>query len=188
MNSGLYRGATKAAWGYLFLYLDIQVGGVTVLPAFVGYILFWQALDLLAGEDRDLSLLRPLCLLLGLWHGAAWLYSWTGGRLDGLFQALDLIVEVTNLYFHFQLFTDLAGLAAKYQTEGMDLDRRLLRLRTVQALVTTALALAALLPMRPEGPVWWSVIAMAAAGMIVAVLLMQGIFALRRCFLDLEAG
>ena len=55
MNSGLYRGATKAAWGYLFLYLDIYVGGVTVLPAFVGYILFWQALDLLAGEAEGVS-------------------------------------------------------------------------------------------------------------------------------------
>lgn len=187
MNSRLYRGATKAAWGYLFLYLDVYVGGVTILPVCAGYLLFWQALGLLEGEDRDLSLLRPLCLLLGLWHAGAWLYAWTGGALEGRFPPLDLIVEVVTLYFHFQLFTDLAGLAAKYQTEGMDLDRRLLRLRTVQALVTTALALAVLLSVGPEGPAGWGVLAMAVVGLVVALLLMRGIFALRRCFLDLEA-
>ncbi len=46
---------------------------------------------------------------------------------------------MAGLYFHFQLFTDFAHLAERYQGEGETLDRRLLRLRTVQALLQTAL-------------------------------------------------
>lgn len=75
----LYRGVSHAAWGYLFLYLDVNLGTVSILPAFVGYLLFWSAISALEGEVRDLSLLRPLCALLGAWAGAGWLYSWTGG-------------------------------------------------------------------------------------------------------------
>ena len=39
----LYRGVSHAAWGYLFLYLDVNLGTVSILPAFVGYLLFWSA-------------------------------------------------------------------------------------------------------------------------------------------------
>ena len=111
----LYRGVSHAAWGYLFLYLDVNLGTVSILPAFVGYLLFWSAISALEGEVRDLSLLRPLCALLGAWAGAGWLYSWTGGSLDGCFYPLDVILQAASLYFHFQLFTDLALLAARHQ-------------------------------------------------------------------------
>lgn len=55
----LYRGVSHAAWGYLFLYLDVNLGTVSILPAFVGYLLFWSAISALEGEVRDLSLSRP---------------------------------------------------------------------------------------------------------------------------------
>ena len=95
----LYRGVSHAAWGYLFLYLDVNLGTVSILPAFVGYLLFWSAISALEGEVRDLSLLRPLCALLGAWAGAGWLYSWTGGSLDGCFYPLDVILQAASLYF-----------------------------------------------------------------------------------------
>ena len=95
----LYRGVSHAAWGYLFLYLDVNLGTVSILPAFAGYLLFWSAIGALEGEVRDLSLLRPLCALLGAWAGAGWLYSWTGGSLDGRFYPLDVILQAASLYF-----------------------------------------------------------------------------------------
>ena len=49
----LYRGVSHAAWGYLFLYLDVNLGTVSILPAFVGYLLFWSAISALEGEVRD---------------------------------------------------------------------------------------------------------------------------------------
>ena len=146
------------------------------------YLLFWSAIGALEGEVRDLSLLRPLCALLGAWAGAGWLYSWTGGSLDGRFYPLDVILQAASLYFHFQLFTDLALLAARYQPEGADLDRHLLRLRTLQVLLLTGLALAGPLSDLCGGPAPWLSVALSLAGLLVSLALMNRLFALRRCF------
>ena len=41
----LYDGISHAAWGYLFLYLDINLGTVSVLPRFVGWLMFLSAIE-----------------------------------------------------------------------------------------------------------------------------------------------
>ena len=56
----LYDGISHAAWGYLFLYLDINLGTVSVLPRFVGWLMFLSAIEKLKAERRDLALLRSL--------------------------------------------------------------------------------------------------------------------------------
>ena len=43
----LYDGISNVAWGYFFLYFDINLGTVSVLPNFVGFLLFLKAIDLL---------------------------------------------------------------------------------------------------------------------------------------------
>lgn len=62
----LYTGVSRAAWGYIFLYIDFKLGTVSILPSFVGIFLFLSAIDLLKGSRRDLSLLRPLGILLAV--------------------------------------------------------------------------------------------------------------------------
>lgn len=176
----LYAGASCAAWGYFFLYFDLNLGTVSVLPSFVGCLLFLSAIKHLSAERRDLALLRPLGILLALWHGADWLFSCLGTSLDGRFLPLDLVIAAASLYFHFQLFTDLSAIAAAYQQPGSTLDRRFLCWRTVQALLTTARALVLSLP---EGDVLnWTALAIMLIGCIVALCLMIEVFALRRLF------
>ena len=63
------------------------------------------------------ALLRPLGILLLIWHGADWVFSWFGGTLDGHFDIISLIISLAGLYFHFQLFTDFAALAAKFSSQ-----------------------------------------------------------------------
>ena len=118
----LYSGLSNAAWGYFFLNFDFNLGTVSILPRFVGFLLFLSAIKKLSGERRDLALLRPLCLLLAAWNAIDWLLSWTGGNLDGHILFLDLLVAVAGLYFHFQFLTDIAVFAEQYQPEGGDLD------------------------------------------------------------------
>ena len=74
----LYTGAGRAAWGYFFLYLDINLGSLNILPDWGAYLLFLSAIRLLAGERRDLSLLRPLGILLAAWNGADWALTLLG--------------------------------------------------------------------------------------------------------------
>lgn len=137
-HQNLYSGISKAAWGYFFLYFNLSINGISLLPSFVGFLLFLSALKLLQEEERELSLLRPLGILLALWHIAHWVFSWFGATPEG-FLFLDLIVSLANLYFHFQLLTNLASIAAKHQQEGASHDRKLLNCRTVQTIMLTCM-------------------------------------------------
>lgn len=189
----LYRGVSHAAWAYFFLYFNINLGSLNILPNFVCYLLLWSAIGCLEEEERDLTLLRPLCVLLGVWAGADWVFTLLGGTLDGQFRPMDLLISVAAIYFHFQLFTDFARLAARYQPTGEELDRSLLRLRTVHTLLLTAFAvLGYCFPngaqftfpgsSLPEGVAWFLLMGMALAAMLVALMLMFGLFSLRKYF------
>lgn len=175
----IYRGVRRAAWGYLFLHLNLHLGALNLLPDFVGYLLLLQAIRLLEEEVRELALLRNLCTLLWLWTFADGILSWLGWSLEGHLYPLDLLIRVVGLYLHFQLLTNLAGLARRYQPEGRALDASLLRLRTVQLLLGTAAGVAVLLP-----PGDWKtglILVLAVAGMGVALLLMLELFSLSKC-------
>ena len=80
-NKKLFHGLDRAAWGYFFLYFNITIGRVNLLPPFVGYLLFLSALKLMEHEQRELTLLKPLAILLALWHGVDWVLSFAGGNL-----------------------------------------------------------------------------------------------------------
>lgn len=193
----LYRGVSHAAWAYFFLYFNVNLGSLNILPDFVCYLLLWSAIGCLEEEERDLTLLRPLCVLLGVWAGADWVFTLLGGTLDGQFRPMDLLISVAAIYFHFQLFTDFAHLAARYQPQGEGLDRSLLRLRTVHTLLLTAVAVLTWpfpngtqfslsdgsLPEKLAGLL---LLGLALAGLVVALMLMFGLFSLRKYFRPTE--
>ena len=178
----LSYGLERAAWGYFFLYFNINIGSVSLLPAFVGYLLFLSAIKLLESEERELALLRPLAMLLAVWHGLDWGLSLFGADLYGL-QFIDLIRDAVNLYFHFQLLTNLASIAARYQPEGAELDRKLLKYRTLQTLMITAIWILTYFDHWFDD--YWSLISggMGVVYVIAGVCLMRAIFALRRSLL-----
>ena len=111
MNN-IYRGLTKIIWGYVFLHLNVNLGTLNVLPDWVGYLLFFSAIILLGEQLRDLTLLKPFCILLGVGELVDWLTVFaTGQTLMGQFFLLNALLTCIGLYFHFQLLTDLAILA-----------------------------------------------------------------------------
>lgn len=179
----LYTGLSHAAWGYFFLHFDFNLGPVSLLPRFVGWLLLLSAIAALQGERRELGLLRPLGILEALWSGADWLLSWFGGSVEGHFLFLELLMAVVTLYFHFQFLTDLAVLAERYQPEKGTLAHRLRSRRTGYTLLLTAIsltdALSGLVPWRGWGPV---MVGEALVGCVVAVMIMANLFELRRCF------
>ena len=106
----LYRGVSRIAWSYLFAFFNLNLGSLNILPDWMAFALIYGALDLLAEEERDLPLLKPFCILLGLWEGAGWLAQLFGLTLS--LYPLDLLFAALSLYFYFQLLTNLAYLAA----------------------------------------------------------------------------
>ena len=177
----LYSGISKAAWGYFFLYFNINFNNVSILPSFVGYLLFLSAIKLLNNEERELSLLRTLGVILALWTGVEWLASFIGIKIEGMWQFIDIIISLVNLYFHFQFLTNLASIAAKYQSEGYELDAKLLRYRTLQTIMLTAIEV--VLCFQPWLSEAWTVISvcMVIVYVIAGICLMKALFDLRKC-------
>ena len=184
----LYIGITRAAWGYFFLYfnVDINMGGNTVglLPAFVGMALFLSAIELLKEERRNLALLRPFAVALLVWYLAGWAADIFGVSLDTRLPVISLLTSLAGMYFQFQLMTDFAALARIYVPDNPDLERRLLRWRTIQTVMLTLLAV--LLYVReilPDGVSGYFIYAMLAAGIvqiIAGICLMAALFSMRK--------
>ena len=178
----LYHGVSHAAWGYFFLYLDINLGSLNILPDWAAYALFLSAIGKLQGERRDLGLLRPLGLLLAVWNGADWALALFGGGVSGHFPPLDLVVGVIQMYFHFQLLTDCAALAADWEASGETVDRRILRWRTIQTVIQTGVMCLSYLPAEWDTAVMTAMTAMVLVYLAAGLGTMLALFALRRLF------
>lgn len=181
----IYQGLSNAAWGYFFITLDLNLNGVSVLPRFVGFLLLYSAIGRLSGERRDLKLLRPLCMLLFCASFIDWGLSWLGEDIGSYFPFalfLTMLVTAASLYFHFQFLTDMAALATQYQSEGEDLDQRLLRHRTAYTVLTTVVSLVVSLARQFSWEGWdWVAGALAVVGFVVALMVIWDLFSLRKC-------
>lgn len=181
----IYRGLSHAAWGYFFLHIHFKLNGIDVLPTFVGWLLLLSAINKLSGERRDLSLLRPLAALMAAWQGLNWLLSWGGAGVSGHILFLDLLIAVAVIYFHFQFLTDMASLAERYEPPEGTLAPRLRRRRTAYILALTLSDILLDLPVERDPDVRaYLVMGLAAVGILIALFIMAGLFALRKLFWD----
>ncbi len=175
----LYTGVSRAAWGCVFLYFSINIGPVDLLPQFAAYLLFVSSIQLLQQENRDFGLLKPLGILLGAWNLLSWGFECLGLSLRTHMAALPLIENVISIYFSFQLFTNLATLADKYQYTEDILARRIRKWRTVQTVLATVLVL----PLdRWTGDSEWGYrieILLTVVSAVTCIALMSALFVLR---------
>ena len=177
----LYNGITKAAWGYFFLYFDINLGSVSILPSFVGYCLFLSAINCLKEEEKELPLLLTLVKILAVWHAITWLIKWIPIGIDMNLPFITLIINVINLYFHFQLLTNLSYIAERHQVEGVELDQKLLQYRTLQTVMLTIVTV--MHQFSTALPVVWGYIStlMGIMYLVAGVCLIKALLDLRKC-------
>lgn len=176
----IYDGISKAIWGYFFLYFDINLGTISILPSFVGYILFLKAIDLLEEEERELSLLKTLGLILVVWDVVEWLAKCVGYSFNDKWQFITLIVALINMYFHFQFLTNIANIAIKHQNEGCEYDRKLMTCRTIQTIMLTVLIIVTHLSFIPEEIIIYPSLILAAVCIIVDIYIMFTLNGLRK--------
>lgn len=142
----LYRGLSCAAWGYLFLNFDFNLGRVSILPRFVGFLFLLCAINSLFKERDNLLLLRPICIFFAAYYAVDWGLSFVGQGLDMHILFLDLLLVAVQLYFHFQFLTDIAALAKLCPEDGEKFAARLRHCRIIYTLLSTAVALTAMIP------------------------------------------
>ncbi len=178
----LYCGVSRTAWGYFFLYFNFSLGSINFLPNFIAYALFLSSIRLLKGERRDLGLLEPIAIGLAGYEAIVWLMTCFRIPLQEKTPIIGIVASVLSLYFHFQLVTDLAELAKKYEPADSRTSSMLLTMRTIQTILLTVLAL----------PFWkwyvdqeytiWIMGALMLLGVLCAIILMAYLFELRHFF------
>ena len=135
INYEKLRSAVKAiGFGYAFLYLNLSLGRVNLLPNWVGYLLIREACDDIGEQEPSARLLKPLAALLAVYEGVLWLCKLL--ELSFSIPAVEVVVAVASLYFHYQLMTNLGDLADHLHLPERD---RLYGTRIWQAALTTLL-------------------------------------------------
>lgn len=178
--SKISKGIIKAAWGYFFVYFNINFGTVNILPSFVGYLLFLSAISELKDEERELSLIRTIGIILTLWHILLWVLDIFAIGFPVEIQFVEIIVTVINLYFHFQLLTNLSDIAFRYQETGSTYDKKLLKCRTVQTLTVTVIGVFNLLKFFGGEIFAYASVFVAFLGCAVSVIIVVTLFKLKK--------
>ena len=131
----LSRALRKIFWGYIFLYFDINLGTIDILPAWIGYILFYQAIrDCIEQEEASVKLLKSICMILSIYRLIDWVVVMFHFEMNILI--ISEVFSVVALYFHLQFLTNLANIADNYSCPIVN---TLLALRTVHTVMMTVL-------------------------------------------------
>lgn len=137
MNHKSLASAVKyIAWGYLFFYIDLNLGSLDILPNWVCFFLAVKSLPLLAEAVPSAKLLHSLGTLLGVYYVFDWLLTTIGYPIE--WYLITVFIAVLALYFNFQLLTNLAEAT---RLGGYPQEKKILHLRTVQAVLATVAAL-----------------------------------------------
>lgn len=174
----LAAAAKLTAWGYLLIRIDLNLGTMDILPGWLGYLLILKALPAFGEEEPSAKLLRPLGIVLALWEGAGWAAALFGVTVDSYL--LTVLAGVVELYFHFQLLTDLSHIAGNYACPQ---EGKLLTLRTVYTVAATLSLLS--LPWED----WLAVaVAVMLTGVAAALWICKTLFSFRRSLAEGAAG
>lgn len=133
----LYKGISKAAMGFFFVFFNFSINKIDLLPSFIGYLFFLSAIEYLKEEERDLSLLRIMGIMLFFWNLVHWILCWFDVYFIGFWKFIVIVFDITELYFLFQMLTDLSSIARRYQPENYLLDKKIIVYRTIETIITT---------------------------------------------------
>lgn len=135
ITQGYINAVKQIAWGYVFIYINLNLGNLNLLPAWLGFILIGLALPEIGKQEPSAFLLRGFSWGLAAYHGAVWLADLFD--LEVNLPWIWMIVQVITLYYHFQLLTNLAQTAENFGLQKQAKNLRMLR--TCQTILVTAL-------------------------------------------------
>ena len=159
---------------YIFIYLNINLGTLDILPDWLGYVFILGALPMLSLWEESMGLLRNIGILLAVYEGIEWVMKLFGSQAD--IPVVSLLAGIIGLYFHFQLLTDLASISSEYGLE--ERKASLLKLRTANTVLQTVAMLTMQLSARFE--VAWPALVMVFVVVILTIMIAVSIYSLKR--------
>ena len=179
-TDNLASAVGAVARAYIFIYLNINLGTLDILPDWVGYLFILSAIPTLSLWEESMGLLRSIGFLLALYEGAEWIIQLFGGHAD--IPVVSLIAGIIGLYFHFQLLTNMASIASEYGLTGRS--ENLLKLRTANTVLQTVAMLTMQLSARFEAA--WPALVMAVIIVILTIMITVSIYGLKKELLSVQ--
>ena len=130
----LAKAIKRIAWGYILIHCGINLGVIDILPDFAGYFLMYMAIEEISKEEESIALLKPLGKILIGWELLVWATKFEGWDLSAF--PFVIVLSVIEIYFHFQMLTNIASVAEKH---GSEKKKSILNVRTIQTLFHTIL-------------------------------------------------
>lgn len=124
------------AKGYLFILLNFNIETLNLIPNWIGYIMFYKSIEGISEYDESVRLLKPLTLILGIYHFFDWVIVALGFNLD--IYIINVFVNIIGLYFDFQLLTNIADIA---KSHGCSQYYNIYLLRNIKTILFTLLVL-----------------------------------------------
>lgn len=137
MNEKFVQSIRKIAWGTIICFFDFNLGTLDIIPDWWGILMMYEALTTISKQEKSIKLLEPLALILFVYNAIQWIFLTLFGMEINIY-VVNVIFTIINLYFHFQLMTNIADIARK---NGYEKYNVLLTLRTFKAIIITLSAL-----------------------------------------------
>lgn len=133
----------KIAFGYILICFNFNLGPIDILPDFAGYLLMLQAISILSEYTEQTSLLKTFGITLTLYEVLTWILPSVSEVFPEAMLIVELVIGAINIYFHFQLITDVMTVAKEKCPSYIN---RLSFFRVVYVSVCTIGAFVKLLP------------------------------------------
>lgn len=105
MRNEYSKAIRQVAWSLLITTFHLTIAGFDLLPAWMGYIMVYRALDPISRYQPTAKLLKPFAMVLIIDSAIFWFLKPMG--ITGGIYVLNLIAAVIYIYLHFQLLTDI---------------------------------------------------------------------------------
>ena len=165
---------------YIFIYLNINLGNLDILPDWAGYLFIIGALPTLSLWEESTMLLRNLGILLAIYEGAEWILKLMGVQAD--VTVISLFAGIVGLYFHFQLLTNMASIASQYGLTARK--ENILKLRTANTILQTVAMLTLQLSARFNDA--WPALVMAVIIVILTIMITVSIYGLKKELMSVQ--
>ena len=115
MKAKSYVGALyQIIFGFIFIFFDIRIQTINFLPNWIGYYLFYKAIDVIGG----------------VYNGIVWILMIINVSVKSL-DVLQLFMNIISIYIQFQLLTNISNIALSHRFENESKRLNILRIMNV---------------------------------------------------------
>ena len=132
------RAIYKIAVANVLIIFNLNIGTVNLIPNWLGYLLFYDAIHVIVQYEESAQLLKPFVKILGIYELIAWVLACLAISTDS-YSIIYILMHIIEVYFYFQLLTNISHIAFMHHYD--QLANQLKTLRTLKLISITLFAL-----------------------------------------------